>query len=302
VKTTGGTVLNRRQWLHQLGLALSAFAQPKNALAVPSSNEQPKPRTNNKKPALALADYEPGSMLHAQETFVERAAFAVVDVHTHITVSAKSQNGVALAAERSYLGKPDELLSVMDRKNIRAMETDPHGNPVPKYRTEVRTRWTAQNLYFLFVCPYEQLNLRPNPKTSTETYGLWNWDVAEVFIGADFKDVKRYKEFEISPQGEWTDLDIDLHKPHHEEGWTWNSGFQVSARIDRAARVWYGAVKIPYSAIDTRPPAAGNILRINLFRSQGPGPNRQEITWQVPMANTFHVPERFGLLELTKKN
>ncbi len=53
-------------------------------------------------------------------------------------------------------------------------------------RTEVRTRWTAQNLYFLFVCPYEQLNLRPNPKTSTETYGLWNWDVAEVFIGADF--------------------------------------------------------------------------------------------------------------------
>ncbi len=121
VKTTGGTVLNRRQWLHQLGLALSAFAQPKNALAVPSSNEQPKPQANNKKPALALADYEPGSMLHAQETFVERAAFAVVDVHTHITVSAKSQNGVALAAERSYLGKPDELLSVMDRKNIRAM-------------------------------------------------------------------------------------------------------------------------------------------------------------------------------------
>src|SRR5438552_11931190 len=63
-------------------------------------------------------------MLHAQETFVERAAFAVVDVHTHITVSAKSQNGVALAAERSYLGKPDELLSVMDRKNIRAIQAD----------------------------------------------------------------------------------------------------------------------------------------------------------------------------------
>jgi hypothetical protein len=60
-------------------------------------------------------------MLHAQETFVEGGAFAVVDAHTHITVSAKSQNVVALAAERSYLGKPDELLSVMDRKNIRAM-------------------------------------------------------------------------------------------------------------------------------------------------------------------------------------
>jgi len=182
------------------------------------------------------------------------------------------------------------------------MGTNPHGTPVPEYRTEVRTRWTQQNLYFLFICPYEQLSLKPDPKTSTETYELWNWDVAEVFIGSDFKDIKRYKEFEVSPQGEWIDLDIDLHKPHHEDGWTWNSGFQVSARIDRAARVWYGAMKIPYSAIDTRPAAAGNLLRVNLFRNQGPGPTRHEITWQAPMADTFHAPERFGLLELTKND
>jgi hypothetical protein len=180
------------------------------------------------------------------------------------------------------------------------MDADTHGNPVPKYRTEVRTRWTTQNLYLLFRCPYEQLNLKPNPNTSTETYELWDWDVAEVFIGTDFTDIKRYKEFEISPQGEWIDLDIDLRKPHHEKGWTWNSGFQVSARIDRANHVWYGAMKIPYSAIDTRAAAAGNSLRVNLFRSQGPGPNRHEVTWQPPMADTFHVPERFGLLELVK--
>ena len=35
----------------------------------------------------------------------------------------------------------------------------------------------------------------------------------------------------MSPQGEWVDLDIDLAKPHHEDGWTWNSGFVVAARI-----------------------------------------------------------------------
>jgi Carbohydrate family 9 binding domain-like len=181
------------------------------------------------------------------------------------------------------------------------LELDPHGNREPKYRTEVRTRWTKRNLYFLFRCPYEQLNLKPNPKTSTETNELWNWDVAEVFIGSDFKDIARYKEFEISPRGEWIDLDIDLHKPHHEDGWTWNSGFQVSARIDRPAHLWYGAMKIPYSAIDPRPAAAGNQLRLNLFRSQGPGPSRHEITWQPPLADSFHVPERFGVLELTRK-
>src|SRR5437867_9005568 len=43
------------------------------------------------------------------------------------------------------------------------------------------------------------------------------------------------------------------------------------------------------------------ILRINLFHSQGPGPNRHEITWQVPMANTFHVPERFDCWNSPRK-
>jgi cellulose/xylan binding protein with CBM9 domain len=181
------------------------------------------------------------------------------------------------------------------------MENDAHGHAVGNYRTEVRTRWTKQNLYFLFVCPYEQLNLKPDPKTSAETYELWNWDVAEAFIGADFKNIRRYKEFEVSPQSEWVDLDIDLNKPHHEDGWKWNSGFEVSARIDRGAQIWYGAMKIPYAAINTHPAAAGDVLRVNLFRSQGPLSDRHEITWQAPMADTFHVPERFGLLKLVKK-
>src|SRR6266496_3528922 len=81
------------------------------------------------------------------------------------------------------------------------IEVDSHGNSVPKYRTEVRTRWTDKNLYFLFICPYEELSLKPNPETRKETNELWNWDVAEVFLGSDFQDIKRYKEFEISPQG-----------------------------------------------------------------------------------------------------
>jgi hypothetical protein len=179
-----------------------------------------------------------------------------------------------------------------------SMDKNPHGSLVPAYRTEVRTRWTANNLYFLFVCPYEQLNLKPSPDTHEETNQLWNWDVAEVFLGSDFQDIRRYKEFEVSPQGEWIDLDIDLHKPHHEQGWTWNSGFAVRARIDLAAHLWYGAMRIPWKAIDSRPPAAGKTLRINLFRSQGPASDHHEVTWQAPMSDTFHTPERFGLIRL----
>jgi cellulose/xylan binding protein with CBM9 domain len=177
-------------------------------------------------------------------------------------------------------------------------ERDKNGQVLSGYRTEIRSRWTAKNLYFLFSCPYEELSLHPNPSTTTETNKLWNWDVAEVFIGSDFKNIRRYKEFELSPQREWLDLDIDLTKPHHEEGWTWNSGFQVAARIDEQAKIWYGAMKIPWTALDDTPPSAGKTFRVNFFRSQGPLSNRKEIAWQPTMSETFHVPERFGLLRL----
>ncbi len=178
------------------------------------------------------------------------------------------------------------------------MEKDSFGKVVPGYRTEVRSRWTKDKLYFLFICPYEQLHLKQAPNTRQETNELWNWDVAEVFVGSDFADIKRYKEFEVSPHGEWIDLDVNLHNPHHEDGWKWNSGFEAAARINEQKHIWYGAMRIPFAAIDARPPQPGNTLRINLFRSQGPPAHLHEITWQPPMSKTFHVPEHFGLIKL----
>lgn len=180
-------------------------------------------------------------------------------------------------------------------------EVDIQGNAVSKYRTEVRSRWTKGSLYLFYACPYEELHLKPSPNTSEETNKLWNWDVAELFIGSDFQNIRRYKEFEVSPQGEWIDLDIDLALPHHEVGWTWNSGFQVAARIDAKAKIWYAAMRIPFAAFDQRVPAAGNVFRANLFRSQGPPERQHTIAWKAPMSETFHVPERFGRLELVNE-
>ncbi len=214
------------------------------------------------------------------------AAAADVEVAT----SKHSANDVAVNADPGIPFWRSAPIIVADK--------DKNGTALPGYRTEVRSRWTREYLYFLFVCPYEELLLKPHPDTKAETNQLWNWDVAEVFLGSDFQNIRRYKEFEISPQGEWIDLDIDLAKPHHEEGWTWNSGFQVTARIDRKAKIWYGAMKIPWSALGEASPAAGKTFRVNFFRSQGPLATRKDIAWQPTMSETFHVPERFGLLKL----
>jgi hypothetical protein len=215
----------------------------------------------------------------------------------------------AVAADQIVQSKRADSDSQLDTNSTSAfwsaappvfMQTDRHGNAEPKYRTEIRTRWTDKNLYILFICPYEELYLKPDPNPSSETNELWNWDVAEAFIGSDFKNIRRYKEFELSPQREWVDLDIDLDKPHEDNGWQWNSGMKVSARIDRTAHIWYGAMRIPYAAIDTRAAAAGNTLRINFFRCQGPPATRHYLAWQPPMRDSFHTPERFGTIELVK--
>jgi predicted TIM-barrel fold metal-dependent hydrolase len=70
---------------------------------------------------LELSQYEPRSMLRVPESRVERSKFPTIDFHTHISGSTKSEKGVELSPDREYFGTPQELLAVMDRKNIRAM-------------------------------------------------------------------------------------------------------------------------------------------------------------------------------------
>jgi len=106
--------MNRRQWLYRAGLIAGA-----SQLSMPSAAGQ-KESPPTPKP-LDLSQYEPKSMLQVRESHVERAKFPLVDIHTHISVSTKSEAGVELAPDRHYLGTPQELLPVMDRKNIRAM-------------------------------------------------------------------------------------------------------------------------------------------------------------------------------------
>ena len=109
--------MNRRQLLRTTGLGLVGGAVAHAGVA---SKADALPEKSQPKP-LSLADYEPKSMLQVRETHVERARFPVIDIHTHISFSAKSQNGIELSPECSYQGTPKELLAVMDRKNIRSM-------------------------------------------------------------------------------------------------------------------------------------------------------------------------------------
>ena len=107
--------MNRRQWLYGAGVIAGAGQISFGSAAAPAEEDpnQPKP--------LDLTLYEPKSMLQVHASHVEKSKFPLIDFHTHISVSAKSEHGVELVPERQYLGTAEELLAVMDRKNIRAM-------------------------------------------------------------------------------------------------------------------------------------------------------------------------------------
>jgi len=70
---------------------------------------------------LDLADFQPKSMLHVPETKVPRSRYPVIDIHTHLSIRAKSVNGVGIGEKMEFLATPESLLPVMDRKNIRIM-------------------------------------------------------------------------------------------------------------------------------------------------------------------------------------
>ncbi len=176
------------------------------------------------------------------------------------------------------------------------VENDRWGKPVAGHRSEVRSLWTPGHLYFLFRCPYEDLYLKPNPVYDTDTWELWDWDVAEVFIGSDFRDIKRYKEFEISPRGEWLDLDVNLNPKPPAIDAKWNSGFTSKTRIDEKRRVWYGEMKIPLASIGPHPVEAGREYRLNLYRIQGT--KRRHLAWRLVNQEWFHNPAAFGILKL----
>jgi len=154
--------MNRRELLYATGMGMigGTVAQAAGVHTYAGDN-RPHP--------LSLADYEPRSMLQVKETHVARARFPVIDIHTHISVSAHSENGVDIAPERQYLASPEELLSVMDRKNIRSMVNLTGGFQNGLTETLKRYDRAHPGRFYSFAEPSYPLFLKPDyPKLQAE--------------------------------------------------------------------------------------------------------------------------------------
>ena len=172
-----------------------------------------------------------------------------------------------------------------------AFSQDWKGNHEDRGReTEVRLLWSEKRLFIRFRCRFRDTYVYQDKIGRRDE--LWMRDVAEIFIQTDLKAPRRYREFEIAPNGDWLDLEI-------ADGRKSCLFCDMETRVvrDPEIGVWTAEMAIPMHCLtpDFHP---GRVWRMNFFRIEGREPDRFYSAWRpthTPKPN-FHVPECFGEL------
>ena len=165
-------------------------------------------------------------------------------------------------------------------------------NADPERETEVRLLWTRETLYLRFQAKYRVITVFADAEPNGRRDQLWDRDVAEVFLQPNESDRRRYKEFEIGPNGMWVDLDIAPGEKRDLK-----SELRRRVALHEASKTWIAELALPMKSLVERfDPAAS--WRVNFFRVEGASEPRFYSAWQptgTPAPN-FHVPEAFGTL------
>jgi alpha-galactosidase len=162
--------------------------------------------------------------------------------------------------------------------------------------TEVRILWTNEYLYFRFRCRYRTLTVFEDGDSNGRRDHLWDRDVAEVFLQTDASRPRHYREFEISPNGMWIDLDISPDGKRNP-----NTGMKSRVVVNQSDKVWTAELALPMDVLSNIfDPSAE--WRGNFFRVEGATEPRFYSSWRPTYTAepNFHVPEAFGTLRFQK--
>jgi alpha-galactosidase len=165
-------------------------------------------------------------------------------------------------------------------------------NADPERETEVRLLWTPEFLFVRFHARFRTITVFPDAEVEGRRDQLWDRDVAEVFLQPDPSQLRQYKEFEVSPNGFWIDLDIAAGERRDLK-----SGLRRRVILDQAAKTWTAELALPMNCL-VGPFDPTATWRVNFYRIEGATEPRFYSAWQptrTPAPN-FHVPEAFGKL------
>ena len=169
-------------------------------------------------------------------------------------------------------------------------------NGDPARSTEVRLLWTPDALFVRFQAKYRNITAFPDAREDGWRDELWNRDVAEAFLQPESSDPWKYKEFEVSPNGQWIDLNIASGEKEELRS-------KLRRRVvqDAAAKTWTAELVIPMRSL-TPTFDAKQSWRVNFFRIEGEAEPRFYSAWSPTYSQepNFHVPEAFGKLVFRK--
>ncbi len=163
--------------------------------------------------------------------------------------------------------------------------------------TELRLLWTPTTLYARFLCRYRELSLFDDSGSNGRRDHLWDRDVAELFLQPDPSRPNYYKEFEVSPNGLWIDLDIFPGGRNDLE-----SGLRHSSYLDSEHHLWTAELAIPMPSL-TQVFDPNAVWRANFYRIEGRLEPRFYSAWQPTHTEipNFHVPAHFGKLRFEEQ-
>ena len=161
------------------------------------------------------------------------------------------------------------------------------GRP-PVWGTEVRIGRHGDELLVLFVCQDPD----PSATKTKRDDPLWEEDVVEVFIDP-FGDLDCYFEFEVNPLNTVLDVIIRRLRGGLRKDFQWNcEGLRTATGL--LAYGWVAGLAIPFESFGE---CNLSQWRINFCRIERPKAQPRELSaWSPTFAGTFHLPERFGVL------
>jgi hypothetical protein len=161
----------------------------------------------------------------------------------------------------------------------------------PKRETCVWLLWSPDRFFVRYECRYRSIFVYDGGNCRRDR--LWMRDVAELFLHPETDEPRRYREFEISPNGDWLDLDIS---PGEKS--ILHCDLKSRVVINPERRIWTAEMSIPTNCLsESFDPGA--VWRVNFFRIEGEDPDRFYSAWRptYTIRPNFHVPEAFGVLQ-----
>ncbi len=165
----------------------------------------------------------------------------------------------------------------------------------PQQPTMVRCGWTPDEWRVLFHCAdtngWATHTRRDAP--------LYEEEVVEIFVDP-FGDLATYFEIEVNPLNAVLDLVLRRNRSGYAKDFAWRCAGLRTA-VTRTATSWTAEFAIPFASITPEAPRPGAKWRANFLRiDRPPGQPRELSAWSPTRLGTFHVPERFGVIEFVE--